>query len=185
MTKRKTVRAKRTRVSRPESNGELIDGTITIVVRGGPHDGGNAMTHAELVARAARWLAGSQRCIHVVTEPCNLVLREQPVAKAVSKHASREIAVRPVALQRLVDNRPKLRRNIGSVLVETIEPDLVGCVRSDRGSRGRQRSHLGNWRQGANRNQRRWRRFGTRGIVCARSPALTQPRSLCGPVLSV
>lgn len=46
MTKRKAVkRAGATRAGRkiprpkPESNGELIDGTITIEVKGGPHDG--------------------------------------------------------------------------------------------------------------------------------------------------
>lgn len=38
------------------------------------------MTHDELVTRAARWLEGTQRCVHVVVEPCNLVLREQPDA---------------------------------------------------------------------------------------------------------
>ena len=41
MTKRKTVKRARRRIPRPklESNGQLIDGTITIEVRGGPHDG--------------------------------------------------------------------------------------------------------------------------------------------------
>ena len=38
MTTRKKTPARKRKVA-AESNGELIDGTITIVVKGGPHDG--------------------------------------------------------------------------------------------------------------------------------------------------
>ncbi len=49
MTKRKTVRPKRARVSQPESNGQLIDGTITIEVVGGPHGGKTIYMSAMIV----------------------------------------------------------------------------------------------------------------------------------------
>ena len=41
MTKRKTVKRAGRKIVRPkpESKGQLIDGTITIEVKGGPHDG--------------------------------------------------------------------------------------------------------------------------------------------------
>lgn len=56
MTKRKTVKPKRARVARPESNGQLIDGTITIVVQGGPHDGETLHMDATVVKLAAEKL---------------------------------------------------------------------------------------------------------------------------------
>jgi len=57
MTKRKTAGARRTRrkIPRPkaESNGQLIDGTITIEVKGGPHDGKTILMSAMIVNDAA------------------------------------------------------------------------------------------------------------------------------------
>ncbi len=54
MTKRKAVRAKRAghRIARPkrtEDNGQLIDGTITIEVVGGPHGGKTICMSAMIV----------------------------------------------------------------------------------------------------------------------------------------
>ncbi len=51
MAKRKTARTKQA-----ESNGQLIDGTITIVVRGGPHDGQTLHMDATVVKLAAERL---------------------------------------------------------------------------------------------------------------------------------
>ncbi len=56
MTKRKTVKRAGHKIARPkraESNGELLDGTITIVVRGGPHDGKTIYMSAMIVNDAA------------------------------------------------------------------------------------------------------------------------------------
>ncbi len=52
MTKRKTVKRAGHKIARPkqtESNGELLDGTITIVVRGGPHGGKTIYMSAMIV----------------------------------------------------------------------------------------------------------------------------------------
>ena len=56
MTKRKTVRPKRA-----ESNGQLIDGTISIEVRGGPHDGEKIHMDATVVKLAAEKLQAKHK----------------------------------------------------------------------------------------------------------------------------
>ena len=56
MTKRKTVRPKRA-----ESNGQLIDGTISIEVRGGPHDGEKIHMDATVVKLAAEKLQANHK----------------------------------------------------------------------------------------------------------------------------
>ena len=56
MTKRKTVRTKRA-----ESNGQLIDGTITIEVRGGPHDGEKIHMDATVVKLTAEKLQAKHK----------------------------------------------------------------------------------------------------------------------------
>ena len=58
MTKRKTVKRAGRKIPRPkpESNGQLIDGTITIEVKGGPHDGKTILMSAEIVNDAVNEL---------------------------------------------------------------------------------------------------------------------------------
>lgn len=59
MTKRKTVKRAGRKVARPkraESNGQLVDGTISIVVRGGPHDGETLQMDATVVKLVAEKL---------------------------------------------------------------------------------------------------------------------------------
>jgi hypothetical protein len=58
MTKRKTVKRAGRKIPRPkpESNGQLIDGTITIEVQGGPHDGKTITMSASIVNDAVNEL---------------------------------------------------------------------------------------------------------------------------------
>ena len=58
MTKRKTVKRAGRKIPqpKPESNGQLIDGTITIEVKGGPHDGEKIHMDATVVKLAAEQL---------------------------------------------------------------------------------------------------------------------------------
>ncbi len=63
MTKRKTAGPKRAgrKIPRPESNGQLIDGTITIEVKGGPHDGEKIHMDATVVKLAAEKLQAKHK----------------------------------------------------------------------------------------------------------------------------
>ncbi len=66
MTKRKAAKPKRAgrRIARPkqaESNGQFNDGTITIVVQGGPHDGKTIFMSAMIVNDAVNELCTKLR----------------------------------------------------------------------------------------------------------------------------
>ena len=63
MTKRKTVKRAGRKIPqpKPESNGQLIDGTITIEVKGGPHDGEKIHMDATVVKLAAEQLQAKHK----------------------------------------------------------------------------------------------------------------------------
>ena len=63
MTKRKTVKRAGRKIPRPkaESNGQLIDGTITIEVKGGPHDGEKIHMDATVVKLTAEKLQAKHK----------------------------------------------------------------------------------------------------------------------------
>ena len=63
MTKRKTVKRAGRQIPRPkpESNGQLLDGTITIEVKGGPHDGEKIHMDATVVKLAAEKLQAKHK----------------------------------------------------------------------------------------------------------------------------